>query len=105
LHLQAAAADLDVVEATKLLIHTPLPGQDRTILRAPSGTLLPEDLAVELADRPYVELPLTGALRGGALRVLYSTTPMARAPILVATLFILALGLLIAAAVGGAVAR
>jgi signal transduction histidine kinase len=103
--LVAAAAELDVTEAQKLILHTPLPGQDRTILRAPSGTMLPEDVAVELQDRPYVELPLGGALRGGALRVLYLAQPIARAPILVATLSILALGLLIAAAVGSAVAR
>jgi signal transduction histidine kinase len=103
--LVAAAGNLEVAEATALIIHTPLPGQDRTLLRAPSGTLLPEEVALELADRPYVERPLIGALRGGQLRVLYMTQPIARAPILVATLSVLLLGLLVAAAVGGAVAH
>jgi signal transduction histidine kinase len=103
--LRDAAADLDVAAATNLLTHTPLSGGERTLLRAPSGTLLPEEAAGELDDLPYVEIPLQGALRGGALRVAYTARPLARGPLLAVTMVMLMFTLLLATAVGRAVAR
>jgi signal transduction histidine kinase len=103
--LAAAAEDLDIAGATTLVTRTPLPGGQRTILRAPSGTLLPEESAVELADQPYVEVPLTGVMRGGALRVTYAAHPIARGPLLAVTVVLFLCTLVIATSVGGAVAR
>jgi signal transduction histidine kinase len=103
--LAVAAEPLDVAAATTLVTHTPLSAGERTLLRAPSGTLLPEEAAQELADRPYVELPLKGALLGGALRVTYSPPLSARKPLLVVAMLLLVLAVALAIFVGGAVAR
>jgi hypothetical protein len=103
--LALEAGDLEVATATTLVTRTPLAGGERTVYRAPSGTLLPEEAASELADQPYVEVPLTGSLRGGALRVYYVARPIARGALLVVTLTMLALTLVIARLIGTAVAR
>ena len=105
LRLQQAAAELDVAAATTLVTHTPLQGGERTLLRAASGTLLPDDAAPELDDLPYVELPLAGALRGGTLRVYYVARPLARGPLLAITFALLVLALVLAIVLGSAVGR
>ena len=93
--------------ATNLITRTPLGGGARTLYKAPSGALLPEESANELEqeDVPYVEVPLSGALRGGALRVAYIARPLARAPLLAVTLAMLLFTLFIGSAVGRAVSR
>jgi len=103
--LAAAAEPLEVAAATTLITRTPLSAGERTLLRAPSGTLLPEESAAELAERPFIEVPLKGALLGGALRVTYSPPMVPRKPLLVVTLLLLLLAVLLAVAVGSAVAR
>ncbi|HEY7956966.1 MAG TPA: HAMP domain-containing sensor histidine kinase [Polyangia bacterium] len=105
LRLAAAAESLDVSRATTLLTRTPLAGGERTLFLAPSGTMLPEGLAAELAAEPFVEIPLSGALRGGVLRVTYQTRPIARAPLYVVTLALLLLALAVTASAGASVAR
>jgi signal transduction histidine kinase len=100
IRLQRAAGDLDVGAATSLLTRTPLSGHERLVLRAPSGTLLPEDIAGELHDEPYVEIPLSGALRGGALRVYYTARPRARIPLLLFTMLLLGAAGFVAAVIG-----
>jgi signal transduction histidine kinase len=109
LRLAQAAADLDVGPATTLVTHTPLAGGSRALYRAPSGVLLPEDSAAEIdahfREDSYVEVPLSGAIRGGALRIYYVARPLARAPLLVVTLAMLLVALGLARLVGRAVAR
>jgi len=109
LRLVQAANGLDVQEASALLARTPLDGGERVLYRAPSGVLLPTDAAAELQadvqDRTYVEVPLSGALRGGAVRVSYAAHPLARAPLLLVTLVMLLVTLTIARLLGRAVAR
>jgi signal transduction histidine kinase len=100
IRLQRAAGELDVGAATSLLTRTPLSGHERLVLRAPSGTLLPEDIAGELHDEPYVEIPLSGALRGGALRVYYTARPRARIPLLLFTMLLLGAAGFVAAVIG-----
>lgn len=102
--LARAAEGLDVAAATTLVTRTPLSSGERTLLRAPSGTLLPEETAAELADLPYVEIPLTGALRGGALRVHYTARPLPRAPLMVVIVALLLVTFVVASVVGRSVA-
>ena len=103
--LVASAAELDVAEATRLATRTPLAGHERVILRAPSGSLIPEDAAEEVAGEPYVERPLGGQLAGGALRVHYQPRLISPAPLMAVTLGLLVLALVIASTLGAAVAR
>jgi signal transduction histidine kinase len=103
--LAQATNGLDVRKASTLVTRTPLAGGERVLYRAPSGVLLPEESAAELADQPFVEVPLTGVLRGGAVRVYYTAHPLARAPLLLVTLLMLLVPLVIGRQVGGAVAR
>jgi signal transduction histidine kinase len=107
--LARAASALDVAAATTLVTRTPLADTRntglRTIYRAPSGTLLPEDAEAELEDEPHVEVPLQGALRGGLLRVYYISRPVPRAALFAATLAILLVTLALAHLLGRAVAR
>lgn len=103
--LIATADELDVAEATRLLTRTPLAGRERVILRAPSGSLIPEDAADEASWMPYVERPLGGELAGGSLRVHYAPRPISPVPLMAVTLALLLLGSLVASALGAAVAR
>lgn len=103
--LAASAAELDVAEATRLLTRTPLAGRERVILRAPSGSLIPEDAAEEVAGQPYVERPLGGQLAGGALRIYFLPRLISPAALMAVTLGLLVLALVVAATLGGAVAR
>src|SRR5260370_9064772 len=64
--LTASAHELDVTAATRLLTRTPLSGRERVILRAPSGSLLPEDALEEANYFSYVEKPLRGHRAVGA---------------------------------------
>lgn len=61
----------DVKTAQALVGRTPLPSGARVLIRLPSGSLVPEDAVAEVTGWPYVERPLDGALRGGAVRVCY----------------------------------
>ncbi|MDB4966422.1 MAG: histidine kinase [Myxococcales bacterium] len=103
--LVASASELDVAAATRLLTRTPLSGLERVILRAPSGSLIPEDAAAEVGYQPYVELPLGGQLAGGSLRVYYARRPLSTLPLMVVTLALLLLTLIVASSLGAAVAR
>jgi signal transduction histidine kinase len=103
--LAESASELDVAEATRLLTRTPLAGEERVILRAPSGSLLPEDAAEEIAGAPYVELKLGGELAGGALRVYYRPRMISPVPLMAVTLALLLLALVVASTLGSAVAR
>ena len=95
--LARTSEKLDVAAATKLVTRTPLDGEERTLLVAPSGTHLPEDAGLEMTSMPYVEVPLAGALRGGTLRVYYPTGPRAHGPLLSAVLLLLGLTIWVAA--------
>jgi signal transduction histidine kinase len=86
--LARAAAGLEAGSATKLVTRTPLEGGERTLLRAPSGMLLPEEAIGEIAGMPHVEVPLEGALRGGTLLVAYPI-PRRAHPVLVASVLLL----------------
>src|SRR5262249_55317720 len=103
--LVASAAELDVAAATRLVTRTPLSGRERVLLRAPSGSLLPEDAAEEGAGGPYVQHPLGGQLAGGALRVYYTPRPISPLPLMAVTLALLVLALVVASTLGTAVAR
>jgi signal transduction histidine kinase len=103
--LATSAAELDVAEATRLATRTPLAGQERVILRAPSGSLIPEDAAEEVAGEPYVERALGGQLAGGALRVYYRPHLISPAALMVVTLGLLVLTLVVASTLGAVVAR
>lgn len=103
--LAQAARDLPVAQATRLLTRTPLESGERTLLEAPSGTLMPEEDVDELMGQPYVAVPLGGALRGGALRLYHATQPIAHAPLLLVTLFLLLCAALAGALAGWLVAR
>ncbi|MCU1281180.1 MAG: histidine kinase [bacterium] len=103
--LAASAAELDVAEATRLLTRTPLAGRERVILRAPSGSLIPEDAAEEVAGQPYVERALGGQLMGGALRVYYAPRLISPVALMTVTLGLLVLALVVASTLGTAVAR
>jgi len=103
--LAASAAELDVAEATRLLTRTPLAGRERVILRAPSGSLIPEDAAEEVAGQPYVERALGGQLAGGALRIYYSPRLISPAALMAVTLALLIIALVVASTLGAAVAR
>ncbi len=105
LRLASSAAELGVTEATRLATRTPLAGRERVILRAPSGSLIPEDAAEEVAGEPYVERALGGQLAGGALRVYYAPHLISPVPLMAVTLGLLLLALIVASTVGGAVAR
>ncbi len=95
--LAQSAEKLDLAAATKLVTRTSLDGGERTVLVAPSGTHLPEEIGREVAELPYVEVPLGGALLGGSLRVHYNTGPRAHVPLLSAVLLLLGLTLWVAA--------
>jgi signal transduction histidine kinase len=103
--LALAAEHLDVAAAMRLLTRTPLAGGERLLLRAPSGTLLPESVAADLARLPYVEVPLKGALLGGSLRVIYAAQPMAHGPLLAVALTLLMVTLITSAIVSRSVAE
>jgi signal transduction histidine kinase len=103
--LAASAAELDVAAATRLCTRTPLSGRERVILRAPSGTLIPEDAAEEVGGMPYVERPVGGALAGGALRVYYMPHLISPVPLMLVTLALLLLATVVASTLGGAVAH
>jgi signal transduction histidine kinase len=103
--LAASAAELDVTEATRLLTRTPLAGRERVILRAPSGSLIPEDAAEEVAGQPYVERAVGGQLAGGALRVYYTPRTISPVALMAVTLGLLVLALVVASMLGAAVAR
>jgi signal transduction histidine kinase len=103
--LATAAEPLDVAQATALVAHAPLAGGSRAVLRAPSGTLLPEEAAAEITGRAYVEAPSLGALRGGAVRVTYVPRPASRALLLAVTVGLLLCAIAVAAALGQAVRR
>ncbi len=103
--LAVSAAELDVVEATRLLTRTPLSGRERVILRAPSGSLIPEDAAEEVAGEPYVERALGGQLAGGALRIYYAPRIISPVALMVVTLGLLVLAMVVASTLGSAVAR
>jgi signal transduction histidine kinase len=103
--LAASAAELDVAAATRLSTRTPLSGRERVILRAPSGALIPEDAADEVAWMPHVERSVGGALRGGALRVYYTPRLISPVPLMAVTLALLVLTMLVASTLGGWVAR
>ena len=103
--LAASADELDVAAATRLLTRTPLSGRERVVLRAPSGSLIPEDAADEVSWQPYVERPLGGQLAGGALRVYYAPRQISPVPLMTVTLSLLLLALVIASTLGAAVAR
>lgn len=103
--LAASASELDVAAATRLLTRTPLSGKERVILRAPSGSLIPEDGAAEVRYQPYVELPLGGELAGGSLRVYYARRPLSPVPLLVVTVALLLLTFMVSSTLGAAVAR
>jgi len=103
--LAASAAELDVAEATRLLTRTPLAGRERVILRAPSGSLIPEDAAEEVAGEPYVERALGGQLAGGALRVYFVPRTISPVALMVVTLGLLVLALVVASMLGAAVAH
>ena len=47
----------DVKTGQALLGRTPLPSGARVLLRLPSGSLVPEDAAAEIAEWPFVERP------------------------------------------------
>ena len=78
--LAASAAELDVAAATRLCTRTPLAGRERVILRAPSGSLLPEDAADEVAGEPYVELRARRR-SSPAARCASTTRPRAHPPV------------------------
>jgi signal transduction histidine kinase len=103
--LAASADQLDLESATTLLVHTPLSGGERAVLRTPSGALIPEDVANEVDWLPYVEIPLSGELKGGALRVIYARNPASRAPLFGVTLTLLLLTWIVGRSVGRAVAK
>jgi signal transduction histidine kinase len=103
--LVTTARGLDLAEATRLCTRTPLAGLERVVLKAPSGLLLPEDAAEEVSWMPYVELPLTGSLAGGEVRVYYGAPPLSPAPLTVITLALLVLALAVASTVGVAASR
>src|SRR5205814_8435103 len=103
--LAASASELDVAAATRLLTRTPLSGKERVILRAPSGSLIPEDAAADVGHQPYLELPLGGQLLGGALRVYYARRALSPLPLMLVTLALLLLTLVVASTLGTAVAR
>ncbi|HXU72485.1 MAG TPA: HAMP domain-containing sensor histidine kinase [Polyangia bacterium] len=103
--LAASAAELGVAEATRLATRTPLAGRERVILRAPSGSLIPEDAAEEVAGEPYVERALGGQLAGGMLRVYYAPRPLSPVALMAVTMGLLLLALVVASTVGSAVAR
>ena len=105
LRLASSAAELGVAEATRLATRTPLAGRERVILRAPSGSLIPEDAAEEVAGEPYVERALGGQLMGGSLRVYYAPYLISPVPLMAVTLGLLLLALVVASNVGSAVAR
>ena len=84
---------------------TPLAGRERVILRAPSGSLIPEDAAEEVAGEPYVERALGGQLAGGALRVYYVPRTISPVALMVVTLGLLVLALVVASMLGAAVAH
>jgi signal transduction histidine kinase len=103
--LAATAAELDVAAATRLVTRTPLSGRERVILRAPSGSLIPEDAADEVSWMPYVERPLEGALAGGALRVYYAPRLISPLRLMAVTVGMFLLTLVVASTLGSAVAR
>jgi signal transduction histidine kinase len=103
--LAATAAELDVAAATRLVTRTPLAGRERVILRAPSGSLIPEDAADEVSWMPFVERPLTGALAGGALRIYYAPRTVSPLRLMVVTVGVFALALLVSSILGAAVAK
>ena len=103
--LAASAAELDIATATRLATRTPLAGRERVILRAPSGSLVPEDAAEEVAGQPYVERALGGQLAGGALRVYYAPRIISPVALMAVTLGLLVLALVVASTLGTAVAR
>jgi signal transduction histidine kinase len=102
--LAVAAEPLGVGAATALVTRTPLEQGARTLLRTAAGTLLPEEAVAELADLPFVEVPLAGALRGATLQVAYREAGSVGGALLLVTLLGFALALPLAAALGGAVA-
>jgi signal transduction histidine kinase len=101
--LAEAADKLDLAAATKLVTRTPLDGAERTVFVAPSGTLIPDDLGPDTRSMPFVEIALSGPLKGGSLRVLYPGHPRAHQPLLSAVLLMLALTLWMAARASRAV--
>jgi signal transduction histidine kinase len=103
--LALTAAELDVAAATRLVTRTPLAGRERVILRAASGSLIPEDAADEVSWMPFVERPLTGSLAGGALRVYYAPRPISPVRLMVVTMGVFLLALLVSSILGAAVAR
>jgi signal transduction histidine kinase len=107
--LAEAARALEIQPATLLITRTPLAGGERVLYRAPSGVLLPEETALELAERSdpgsYVEVPLEGQLRGGALRVYWAAQTRARSPLVLLTLAMLLLTVALASSAGGSVAH
>ncbi len=90
----------DLRSAQALIARTPMPSGARVLLRLPSGSMVPEDALLELASWPFVELPLDGALRGGAVRVHYPAAPVSVPAALPATLCLLTLALFAALFIG-----
>jgi signal transduction histidine kinase len=103
--LATTAAQLDVAAATRLVTRTPLSGRERVILRAPSGSLIPEDAADEVSWMPYVERPLEGALAGGALRVYYAPRLISPVRLMSVAVGLFLLTLLVSLSLGDVVAR
>ncbi len=95
-------------EAVRLVAHTHLVDAV-LVLRMPSGQLLPEEAAVE-ADNPtalkaIAEVPLTGELQGGALRVVARTRPQSQAVLLLVALGLVGLATMIATSLASALSR
>jgi signal transduction histidine kinase len=102
--LVASATELDPATATRLLSRAPLSGHERVILRLPSGSIVPEDALEEVSDLLYVERPLEGAFKGGALRVYYAPRLSSPWPLFVVTVLSLLFALAVASTLGAAVA-
>jgi signal transduction histidine kinase len=102
---EAALSERAVRAATDLLTAVPLGGGQRAIVRAASGVLLPEEAAASLGELPFIEEPLSGALRGAALRIYFSPRRLLGPRLGVALLALLLLAAFIALAFGRGLGR
>ncbi len=104
-YLVESTRSLPLAEATAFLrAHAQL-GAWSAVWVAPSGLLLPEDLAAQIAGWPSIELPLAGSLLGGQLRVAWQPHTATHVPVVAIALLVLLLALAHAAAISGRIAR
>jgi len=101
----SADSGRSVRAATDLLTRVSLGGGQRAIVRAASGVLLPEEAAASIGDLPFVEEPLSGALRGAALRIYFSPRRLLGPRLGIALLALLLLAAFISLAFGRGLGR